>query len=84
MRTTNAERLLDYFLDREGKPVSTFTLERIAGRRAWRSRVSDARRLARMLRREIKNTQPRIYRGGKLKRVDSFYTLVKIGKSKAA
>lgn len=36
-KQTAPERLLHYFLDREGQPISTFTLERIAGRRSWRS-----------------------------------------------
>lgn len=77
------ERLLHYFLDREGKPVSTFTLERIAGRRGWRSRVSEARKLARLLRRTITNTQPRVYRRGKLVAITSFYTLVKVPRKAA-
>jgi hypothetical protein len=72
------ERLLEYFLDHEGQAINTFTLERIAGRRAWRSRVSGARRLARTLRRDILNSQQRVYKGGRLRHVNSFYTLVKI------
>jgi hypothetical protein len=75
---TREERLLEYFLDHEGQAINTFVLERIAGRRAWRSRVSGARRLARTLRRDILNSQQRVYKGGRLRHVNSFYTLVKI------
>jgi hypothetical protein len=75
--------LLDYFLDHEGQAINTFVLERIAGRRAWRSRVSGARRLARTLRRDIVNHQSRVYRGGRLRHVNSFYTLVKLPKRAA-
>src|ERR1035437_780638 len=78
------EILFDYFLDHEGEPVSTFTLERLAGRRSWRSRVSDCRARARLVRRNIINTQPRVYRRGKLVAVTSFYTLVRTGKGRAA
>jgi hypothetical protein len=74
------QKVLDYFLDREGKPINTFILERIAGRRAWRTRVSGARALARTLRRDIVNTQHRVYRRGKLQHVNSFYTLVRLPK----
>jgi hypothetical protein len=72
---TREERLLEYFLDHEGQAINTFVLERIAGRRAWRSRVSGARRT---LRRDILNSQQRVYKGGRLRHVNSFYTLVKI------
>lgn len=84
MTTPNRERkLLDYFLDREGTPVSTFTLERISGRRSWRTVVSLARARARHLRRDIVNHQVRVYKHGKLHRVDSFYTLVKVPRKAA-
>lgn len=43
LRLNRERRLLDYFLDREGKPVSTFTLERISGRRSWRTVVEKAK-----------------------------------------
>lgn len=77
-------RLLDYFLDRENQKVSTFTLERISGRRSWRTVVSLARKRARLLRREIVNSQVRVYKRGRLQRVDSFYTLVKTTKMSRA
>jgi hypothetical protein len=83
MTRTRDQRVLDYFLDREGQPINTFILERIAGRRAWRSRVSGARQLARTLRRDIINSQQRVYRRGKLAHVNSFYTLVKLPKKAA-
>jgi hypothetical protein len=78
IKQTCVERLFNHFLDHEGQPVSTFTLERLAGRRSWRSRVSDCRARARLVRRNIVNSQPRVYRRGKLVAVTSFYTLVKM------
>ena len=90
-QTTNAELAAheSFFFtppgfDREGQPINTFVLERRSGRRSWRSRVSGARKLARLLRRNIVNSQVRVYKRGKLQRVDSFYTLVKTSKRKAA
>lgn len=75
-------RLLDYFLDREGQAISTFTLERIAGRRSWRTVVSLARGLARHIRRDIKNELH--WRGkGKRKYIESRYRLVKLPRKAA-
>jgi hypothetical protein len=83
-RANRGERVLDFFLDREGRPVDTFTLERLFGRRSWRTAISDGRKLARVLRRDIKNELHPVYRRGKFRRVDSTYTLVKVAKRKAA
>jgi hypothetical protein len=57
--------------------VNTFVLERISGRRSWRTVVSLARKRARLLGRKILNEQDRIYKRGKLHRVDSYYRLVR-------
>jgi len=83
-KPNRGERVLDFFLDREGRPVDTFTLEQRFGRRSWRTAVSEGRKLARTLRRDIKNTLHPVYKGGKLRRVDSTYTMVKTGKRTAA
>ena len=80
---TRARILFDYFLDREGLPVDTFTLERLGGRRSWRTRVSDARKMARLIRRDIVNHQRR-KRIGKRMWTDSTYVLVKLSRKKAA
>lgn len=81
---TRAERLYDYFMDREGQRVSTFTLERLAGRRSWRTRVSQVRKRVRGLRRNIVNELVYVRRGKRIVRVDSFYRLVKTGRSRKA
>lgn len=78
-----ARIIFEYMLDREGKPINTFTLERLGGRRSWRTRVADARKLARLLRRDIVNAQ-RHRRIGKRTIIDSTYTLVRLPKRKAA
>lgn len=81
MRTRD-ERLLEYFLDHEGQAISTFTLERIAGRRSWRTVVSLSRQLARQLRRDIVNEQS--WRGkGRRRYCDSRYRLVKVPRKAA-
>ena len=78
-----AERVFHYMLDREGFPVDTFQLEKIAGRRSWRTAVSEARALARQFRRDIVNHQrSKVIR--KRRWTDSTYTLVKVGRKKAA
>ena len=58
-------------------------LEKIGGRRSWRTRVSDARKRARLLRRDIVNRQ-RKQRIGKRTWTTSEYALVKVEKRKAA
>lgn len=73
---TRTERLYDYFMDREGCWIDTFVLEKIAGRRSWRSRVSDVRKRVRLLRRDIVNRQRRQTRG-KQRWTTSEYALVK-------
>ena len=45
---TYTERVRDTFLARPGEWIDGLELERIGGRYAWRSRVSDARRQYRM------------------------------------
>ena len=82
-RPNRAQRILDHLLDREGIPVDTFTLERLAGRRSWRTAVSEARQLARLLRRDIVNHQRRKVIG-KRRWTDSTYVLVKVSRKKAA
>ena len=56
---TRADQLFWFFMHREGVWVDTYQLEKIGGRCAWRTRVSDARRRARVLKREIVNRQRR-------------------------
>lgn len=78
-----ARRVLDFFLDREGREISTYELERRFGRRSWRTAISDGRQLARLLRRDIKNVQ--YWRGRGTRRIcDSRYALVKVSRKKAA
>jgi hypothetical protein len=62
---SRADRLFWYFLDREGVWVGTYMLEKLGGRLAWRTRVSDARKRARLVRRDIVNRQRRQRRGKK-------------------
>lgn len=78
IKQTCVERLFSHFLDHEGQPVSTFTLERLAGRRSWRSRVAECRARARLVRRNILNHQRRVYKRGRLAYVESTYALVKM------
>lgn len=74
---TRTDILFNYFMDREGQPISTFTLERLAGRRSWRTRISEARQRARIVRRDIVNELHRVKRGRRKGQIDSFYRLVR-------
>ncbi len=80
---TRARIILDYMLDREGMPVDTFTLERLGGRRSWRTRVADARKMARLIGRDIVNKQRRKTIGCR-RWTDSTYTLVRVPRKRAA
>lgn len=44
-RQSNTEKVLAYLLAHPREWVSTATLEQLGGRQAWRSRVSDARKI---------------------------------------
>ena len=82
-KPNRGERVLDFFLDREGEEINTFVLERRFGRRSWRSAISEGRQLARTLRRDIK-WKP-YWRGRKGHKVcDSRYVLIRVPKRKAA
>lgn len=80
---TRAERLFDYFMDREGVWIDSYQLEKLGGRCAWRTRVSDCRKRARLLRRDIVNRQRR-QRIGKRQYTLSEYQLIRVAKKKAA
>ena len=80
---SRADRVFDYFMDREGHWVDTFVLEKLGGRRSWRTRVSDARKRARLLRRDIVNRQRR-QRIGTRTWTLSEYSLIRVEKRKAA
>ena len=56
---TRAGRLAAFFRERPGVWVDGRELEKVGGRYAWRSRVSDARRLGGMT---IRNRQRRVRR----------------------
>lgn len=80
---TRTEQLYDYFMDREGLWLDTYRLEQIAGRRSWRTRVSDVRKRVRLLGRDIVNRQRRKRIGTRTWTL-SEYALVKVSKRKAA
>lgn len=61
-RHTNALKVLAYFRQHPGEWVSTQTLEHLGGRHAWRTRVSQARKIVQAEGGQIKNRQSRVYR----------------------
>lgn len=81
-RPNRARRVLDFLLDREGIWIEATRFEKIAGRQAWRTGVSEARQLARNLRRDIVNRQRR-KRVGKHTWTLSEYALVKVPRKAA-
>lgn len=44
-RQSNTEKVVAYFRQHEGAWIGTMTLEQLGGRNAWRTRVSDARKV---------------------------------------
>lgn len=78
-----ARRVLDFLLDREGVWIEATRFEKLAGRQAWRTGVSEARQLARYLRRDIEN-RVRYQRIGSRRWCLSEYRLVKVSRRKAA
>lgn len=83
LRPNRARRVLDFLLDREGCWIEASRFERLAGRQAWRTGLSEARALARHIRRDIVNRQRR-RRIGKRIWTTSEYSLVKLSRKKAA
>jgi len=77
-----ARRVLDFLLDREGCWIEATRFERLGGRQAWRTALSEARGLARNLRRDIVNRQRR-RRIGKRTWTLSEYALVKVPKGRS-
>jgi hypothetical protein len=51
--------VLDFLLDREGLWIEATRFEKLGGRQAWRTAISEARAQARNLRRDIINRQRR-------------------------
>ena len=79
-----AERIYAYLSAREGVYIDTFQLEKIAGRRAWRTAVSECRRfIAAKHGQDIVNQQRR-KRIGTRTWTDSTYALVSVKRRKAA
>jgi len=78
-----ARRVLDFLLDREGLWIEATRFEKLGGRQAWRTAISEARAHARSLRRDIVNRK-QYKRIGKRTWVLSEYALVKVPHRKEA
>lgn len=59
-RQSNTEQVVAYFRQHEGAWIDTRTLEQVGGRNAWRTRVSDARKVFTAEGGELVNRQERI------------------------